>query len=135
MAVQPPKNNLTFAMFVNRIPALAGLAKAVVAQTNSALAAAGFADALSPKEIPHGTIIGGELVPVEKEFYNANFLNNRGELRRPDYQGLLDLIKSISPDGVLLRVRFGGFRRATCTCSGQARLGWSCLAPGAEFHS
>jgi hypothetical protein len=133
--VKAARINLTLVVYLVAVPALAALAEAVVKQIQDALEAAGFGGAFSPKAEPHGTVLGLEQVAVGSRLYNANFLNNRGELKQQDLHGLASLLPAASKDGVIFRARFGGFRPAHCKCSGSSTSAWRCSDPDAEFHS
>lgn len=83
----------------------------------------------------HATIIGMEALVVGSQFYNLWFWkNNRRTKRRIDIHRLLKIVGRIAKRTPLFTIRFGGFRKAYCTCLGQSLESWHCTTSNAEFH-
>jgi len=88
------------------------------------------------KEQIHATIIGMEAVVIGGKLYNANFLNKNGQLRKMNVKGLFEIIQAIAMSrDPLFTIRFGGFTKGQCTCTGFDLQDWDCKTSNSEFHS
>jgi hypothetical protein len=92
----------------------------------------------------HVTIIGMESDFIHGSFYGHWFRENQKKKVKVNIQLfteiLRDVLKSGKPgsrqkDNPLFTIRFGGFRKAYCTCADDAFQGWECPTGSGEFHS
>ena len=103
---------------------------------DEAISRAGAEGSIQWKDRSHPTGLGAECVRVGGKLYNANFLNNFGLLREPDYLGLCHLLVAMARrvGDPLFRLRFGGYRKAICECDDSSYAWFHCKSQ-AEFHS
>jgi hypothetical protein len=84
----------------------------------------------------HATLLGLELIRIGDAIFTANFLNNNGVLREMQPALLLDFCRSIADSrNPLFTIRFGGFRKAHCACTGFDLYEWDCPTGKSEFHA
>lgn len=83
----------------------------------------------------HATLIGMEAEVVGGRLMSHWFFQNRRELRPINVRQLLRLAARVTKRKPVFRIRFGGFRKAICTCVGKSAEGWDCATSDAEFHS
>ena len=132
--VQVPQNNITLVALLadNGLPELAGLVGELVKILGQA------PDAFCGYETSqmHATVLGMEVIMVGGVLCNAHFLNNNGRLRPVDYPRLLHLLDVVvSTRNPVFRIRFGGFRKAHCDCTGLDLCDWKCPSGNSEFHA
>ena len=136
-----PNRNITMVAFYgNKKPTeLSQFIDVVIDQVHSVLAALELpSDVFTPYRKPqmHATLIGMEVIKVGGELCNANFLNNNGQLRPIKPNSMLDLIAAIAASRrPLFTIRFGGFRKSYCTCTGFDLYDWKCTSSNSEFHA
>jgi len=97
-----------------------------------------YSDAFEPfKESQiHATLIGMEADVVGLQFYGHWFHENRSGARRAvDVHRFLSILRRVARRVPIFAIRFGGFRKAHCTCLGKSVEGWACPTSGSEFHS
>lgn len=61
--------------------------------------------------------------------------NRNGARRVVDIDRFVNLLERLSHRDPIFTIRFGGFRKANCTCVGKSAEVWSCATSDAEFHS
>jgi len=84
----------------------------------------------------HATLIGMEVDIVGGQFYGHWFHQNRISTERSiNFQRFVELLNRLAQRKPIFTIRFGGFRKAYCTCVGKSAEGWACSSSGAEFHS
>jgi hypothetical protein len=84
----------------------------------------------------HATILGMEVLKIDNELVNANFLNNNGILHSVQPVRFLTLLNTIcSTRNPLFMIRFGGFVQSHCSCSGFDLFDWKCSTGDSEFHA
>lgn len=131
----PPKN-ITMVAFLDKMPTdvtniISDIHKRI---SNLGLRPGTFVP-YKPNEL-HATLLGMEVLKINGELVNANFLNNNGRLCRAQPLCLLSLLDAVvSCRKPVFTVRFGGFSQAQCTCTGFDLLDWKCTATNAEFHA
>jgi hypothetical protein len=90
----------------------------------------------APESRIHATLIGLEADVVGGQLFGHWFNQNRSGTRRAiDFSRLLELLRRLARRRPIFTVRFGGFRKAYCTCLGKSAEGWACPTGGGEFHS
>ncbi len=88
-----------------------------------------------PEQI-HATLIGMEANVDNYQFFSYWFSRNRsGEKRLLHVAHLREIVERATCRAPMFTIRFGGFRKAHCTCVAKSAEGWNCATSGAEFHS
>lgn len=84
----------------------------------------------------HATVLGLELIKLGDRIFTANFLNNNGVLREMQPDLLVELCRSVADSrNPLFTIRFGGFRKAHCSCTSFDLFEWDCPTGKSEFHA
>ena len=138
--IATPEQNITLVAFCgDRKPdQLNKLLADTLRQIQTALEDVELPSVFDPYELGqmHATVLGLELIKIGDDIFTANFLNNNGVLREMQPVLLLELCRSIADSrNPLFTIRFGGFRKAHCTCTGFDLYEWDCPTGKSEFHA
>ena len=131
-----PAKNITMVAYLDKMPAqVTTIISGIHERISDLRLPDGTFVPYKPNEL-HATLLGMEVLKIDGEVVNANFLNNNGRICSSQPLQLLSLLDAVvSSRKSVFTIRFGGFSQAQCKCAGFDLLDWQCTNPIAEFHA